>query len=55
MAFAHVAAVRSLVRPAGVCPAGAAWVDIPTGAYTAHALAECSNMGLCDRFTGVVR
>lgn len=31
-----------------VCPAGKAWVDVPTSATAAHALAECSNMGMCD-------
>jgi len=35
-----------------VCPAGLAWVDVPTAATTAHALAECSNKGVCDRGTG---
>lgn len=34
------------------CPNDRAWVDIPTAPNTAHALAECSNMGICDRFTG---
>jgi hypothetical protein len=34
------------------CPADRAWVDIPTSSNTAHALAECSNAGLCDRATG---
>jgi hypothetical protein len=37
------------------CPAANAWVDIPTGPYTAHALAECSNAGLCDRTSGRCR
>jgi hypothetical protein len=27
------------------CPADRAWVDVPTGPTTAHAVAECSNMG----------
>lgn len=40
---------------ARTCPADRAWVDIPTGATTAHALAECSNMGICDRTTGRCR
>lgn len=37
---------------AGVCPADKAWVDAATATDTAHALAECSNRGLCDRSTG---
>eukprot|EP00753_Platysulcus_tardus_P008088 PLAT15607.1.p1 GENE.PLAT15607.1~~PLAT15607.1.p1 ORF type:complete len:260 (+),score=93.18 PLAT15607.1:34-813(+) len=36
-----------------VCPAGAAWVDVATSATAAHADAECSNAGLCDRSTGL--
>ncbi|CAE7362675.1 unnamed protein product [Symbiodinium sp. KB8] len=39
----------------GVCPADKAWVDIPTGATTAHNNAECSNAGICDRGTGRCR
>ena len=34
------------------CPYGHAWWDEATGTDTAHALAECSNRGLCDRATG---
>ena len=37
------------------CPASNAWVDVPTGPLTAHAIAECSNAGLCDRSTGRCR
>jgi hypothetical protein len=40
---------------AGTCPSDKAWVDIPSGSTTAHALAECSNAGLCDRNTGRCR
>lgn len=40
---------------ARTCPSDKAWVDIPTGPTTAHALAECSNQGLCDRSTGRCR
>ena len=36
-----------------VCPKGAAWVDFATATDTAHAQLECSNMGLCDRLTGL--
>ena len=34
------------------CPTGAAWVDEATAADTAHATAECSAMGICDRANG---
>jgi len=34
------------------CPAGRAWIDIPTAATIAHALAECSNQGICERASG---
>lgn len=34
------------------CPSGLAWADIPTAAKVAHASAECSNMGTCNRKTG---
>ncbi len=36
----------------GTCPSELAWVDIPSAATVAHALAECSNQGTCDRATG---
>lgn len=42
----------SHVGPAGVCPSGKAWADVPTSSTAAHALAECSNAGTCDRATG---
>jgi hypothetical protein len=32
--------------------AGRAWADVPTSATTAHAYAECSNRGSCDRSSG---
>ena len=35
-----------------ICPFGPAWTDIPYATDKAHALAECSNRGLCDRSTG---
>lgn len=35
-----------------VCPFGKAWGDMPTGTDEAHQIAECSNMGHCDRTTG---
>lgn len=39
---------------ARVCPNGNAWADVPTGStsYYAHAKAECSNRGTCDRSSG---
>lgn len=38
----------------GSCPVGKAWVDFPSTTDTAHADGtECSNMGNCNRVTGV--
>lgn len=37
---------------ARVCPADKSWFDVPTAANTAHANAECSDAGLCNRATG---
>lgn len=34
------------------CPRSNAWFDYPTGPEKAHASAECSNKGECDRNTG---
>jgi len=34
------------------CKSGTAWADFATAMDEAHAPAECSNRGLCDRFTG---
>jgi hypothetical protein len=34
------------------CPYGNAWIDTPSGQNQAHALAECSNRGICDRDSG---
>lgn len=31
------------------CPFGKAWASVPISTEDAHPLAECSNMGLCDR------
>jgi hypothetical protein len=47
-----VTAFRSANCGARVCPSGRAWADIPTSATAAHAAAECSNMGACNRRTG---
>lgn len=35
-----------------VCPSGKAIGDVATSSITAHALAECSNAGICDRSKG---
>jgi hypothetical protein len=35
------------------CPSDRAWSDVPTSPSQAHALAECSNRGTCDRTTGL--
>ena len=35
-----------------ICPAGRAIGDLATSSNTAHALAECSNRGKCNRATG---
>lgn len=34
------------------CPSGVAWSDIATAPNRAHAVAECSNRGKCNRQTG---
>lgn len=34
------------------CPSGPAWFDEPSADNTAHALTECSGMGICDQATG---
>eukprot|EP00981_Chlorochromonas_danica_P010283 scaffold3079_cov187-Ochromonas_danica.AAC.10 len=36
-----------------ICPSDHAWVDQAQGEDNAHNLAECSNMGICDRTTGL--
>ena len=38
-----------------VCPAGKASADVATAYNKAHASAECSNKGLCDRSTGLCK
>ena len=35
------------------CPHGKAWFDQPSATDTAHARVECSNMGICDRTSGL--
>lgn len=37
------------------CPEGVAWADYASATDVAHDMAECSNMGLCDRITGVCK
>ncbi len=36
-----------------ICPYSLAWADQSLGEDDAHNSAECSNMGLCDRATGL--
>lgn len=57
--FVHVNPVVFLItvcslypHVTGTCPAGKAFADIPSGPNKAHAVAECSNRGQCDRGTG---
>jgi hypothetical protein len=38
-----------------LCPNGTAWADYPTAVDEAHAMAECSNMGICNRASGVCK
>jgi len=35
------------------CPSDRAWADVPTSPTQAHAFAECSNRGSCDRSSGL--
>merc|ERR1712091_689629 len=35
-----------------ICPSGKTFASVPTGEYTAHEEAECSNNGICDRSLG---
>lgn len=44
-----------LIVCAGVCPAGKAIGDIPSASNKAHAMAECSNRGMCNRQSGQCR
>jgi hypothetical protein len=36
----------------GTCPAGPSWGSLATNPTSAHARAECSDAGICDRATG---
>ena len=47
--FTHSGADCSLK----VCPSSSAWADQSLGVDDAHNPAECSNMGVCDRSTGL--
>lgn len=39
-----------------LCPAGVAWFDFPKSSNKAHStLTECSNMGSCNRYTGICK
>ncbi|KAH9187062.1 hypothetical protein AeNC1_010961 [Aphanomyces euteiches] len=35
------------------CPSGVAWADLAIATNTAHQMAVCSNMGICNEATGV--
>ena len=35
------------------CPAGKSWGDVPTRTNVGHALAECSDGGICNRDNGM--
>jgi hypothetical protein len=56
--FTYMCTYGSYYRYTGVacelltCPFGLAWFDEPSTTDTAHATAECSNRGTCDRTTG---
>ena len=47
-----VAVVKSHDCSQRSCPVGRAWFDLPSGPFVAHALAECSGKGVCDRKAG---
>mmetsp|Transcript_15259 Transcript_15259/g.40285 ORF Transcript_15259/g.40285 Transcript_15259/m.40285 type:complete len:267 (-) Transcript_15259:20-820(-) len=47
-----VAVVKAADCSLRTCPSGRAWADVPSGDTTAHALAECSNKGVCNSGTG---
>lgn len=47
-----LSAMKSIDCSQRVCPSGVAWADLPTSSVSAHALAECSNAGICNRNTG---
>ena len=51
-ASTDVTAYRAPDCSAMTCPSGVAWSDLPSNTNSAHAIAECSNRGLCDRRTG---
>lgn len=36
-----------------ICPSGLAWADQAVGIDLAHSSVECSNMGICDRSSGL--
>lgn len=44
-----VKSINCLLR---MCPTGKSWADVPTSTTAAHALAECSGRGTCNRNTG---
>lgn len=52
-AASDITLYRAADCSARTCPAGKAWADVPTSPTAAHALAECSTRGSCDRALGV--
>ena len=51
--LAHTFSTSSLPLKPVICPYGRAWVDQAVGIDVAHKEAECSNLGMCDRATGM--
>lgn len=51
-AESDVATDRAIDCSLRTCPTGRAYGDLPTGTKRAHAPAECSNNGLCNRLDG---
>ncbi|KAJ8601223.1 hypothetical protein CTAYLR_003215 [Chrysophaeum taylorii] len=47
-----VAVYKSYDCSLRTCASGRAWADLPMETHRAHALAECSNKGSCNRQTG---
>lgn len=52
-AATDVTLFRAADCSARTCPSHRAWSDIPSSTTIAHAVAECSNRGACDRVNGV--
>lgn len=52
-ADADVAVYKSKDCSLRTCPSDRAWADLPMARTRAHAVAECSNKGSCNRATGI--